>query len=100
MDVNSTEQQVVVFLQSKGIELNDDAIEACHPLPRRNATDRPSIIMRFVSRKHKIALLKEGRKLKGTNVYINEHLTNHNADIAKKARYLRKLKKSSAHLDY
>ena len=31
--------------------------------------------------------------LKGTDVYINEHLTKTNADIAKKARYLRRMKK-------
>ncbi|KAL7381730.1 hypothetical protein ABVT39_010349 [Epinephelus coioides] len=89
----STEQQVVAFLQSKGIELDGNNIEACHPLPRRNASDRPSVIMRFANRKHKIALLKEGRKLKGTDVYINEHLTKHNTDIAKKSRYLKKHKK-------
>ncbi|KAI3370900.1 hypothetical protein L3Q82_007410 [Scortum barcoo] len=86
-------QQVVAFLQSKGIELDGNNIESCHPLPRRKASDRPSIIMRFVNRKHKITLLKEGRKLKGTDVYINEHLTKYNADIAKKARYLKKQKK-------
>ena len=39
--------------------------------------------MRFVNRKLKIALLEQGRKLKGTNVYIKEHLTKHSADIAK-----------------
>ncbi|KAJ8351712.1 hypothetical protein SKAU_G00231880 [Synaphobranchus kaupii] len=93
LDASSTEQQVAVFLQSKGIALDCDNIEACHPLPRRNASDKPVIIMRFVNRKHKIALLKQGKKLKGTDVFINEHLTKSNAEIAKKARYLRKIKK-------
>ena len=46
--------------------------------------------MRFVNRKHKTALLKQGRKLKGTNVFINEHLTKRNADIARKARFMKK----------
>lgn len=46
--------------------------------------------MRFTNRKKKIALLKQGRKLKGTNVFINEHLTKKNADIARIARQLRK----------
>lgn len=39
--------------------------------------------MRFVNRKHKTELLKQERKLKGTNVFINEHLTKRNADIAR-----------------
>lgn len=43
--------------------------------------------------KHKIALLKQGILLKGLEVYLNEHLTKRNADIAKKARLLKKQKK-------
>ena len=93
MDAGSTEQQVAAFLQSKGIHLNCSNIETCHPLPRRNNSDKPAIIIRFVNRKHKIALLREGRRLKGTDVYLNEHLTKRNAEIAKNARYLKKQKK-------
>ncbi len=81
---------MAAFLQEKGIVLNCDNIEACHPLPKRKPSDIPAIIMRFVSRKHKIALVKQGRNLRGMNVFINEHLTKHNADIARKARYLKK----------
>lgn len=98
-ETNSTEQQVVAVLQSKAIEMNSNDVEACHLLPRKNKNETPAIIIRSVNRKHKIAILKEGKKLKGTNVYINEHLTKHNADIAKKARYLRKIKKNSTHLE-
>ena len=89
----STEQQVAAFLQTKGITLDCDNIEACHTLPTKDNNNKPAVIMRFVNRKHKTALLKQGKKLKGTDVYLNEHLTKHNADIAKQARYLRKQKK-------
>lgn len=37
-----------------------------------------------------MALLKQGCKLKGTDVFMNEQLTRKNADIAKKARILKK----------
>lgn len=47
------------------------------------------MILRFVNRKPKNALLKQGCKLKGTNVYMNDHLTQRNAVIARKARFLR-----------
>lgn len=93
VDVSSTEQQVAAFLQSKGIDLNCDNIEACHLLPRRNPTNKPAVIIRFVNRKHKNALLKQGRKLRGSDVFINEHLTKNNAEIARRARYLKKQKK-------
>lgn len=89
LDIRSTEE-VSAFLESKGIELDCNNIEACHLLPRKSATDKPVIILKFVNRKHKLALLKQGRNLKGTNVYMNDHLTKYNADIARKARYLRK----------
>lgn len=89
-DFDSIEQQVITFLDSKGIAVNSCDIEACHPLPRNNKSEKPSIIIRFVNRKHKMALLRQGRKLRGTNVYINEHLTKKNSDIARQARVLRK----------
>ena len=61
-------------------------------MPKKNQLSS-FLYCRFVNRKLKIALLKQGRKLKGINVYINKHLIKHNADIAKPARYLKKQKK-------
>lgn len=92
----SLEQQVLQFFTSKGISVEENGIEGCHSLPRKNQSDKPTIVMRFVNRKHKNLLLKQGRKLRGTNVYVNDHLTKKNADIARKARYLRKLNKIQA----
>lgn len=89
-DDRSAEQQVAAVFHSKGIEVDLNNIEACHPLPRKSDGKTSTIIMRFVNRKHKSALLKQGRKLKGTNVFINEHLTKRNSDIARKARILKK----------
>lgn len=88
-ETQSVEQQVASYLQSRGIEMDLEHIEACHPLPTKNERP-PAVIMRFTNRKKKIALLKQGRKLKGTNVFINEHLTKKNADIARIARQLGK----------
>lgn len=91
-DSTSVEQQVTAFFLSKGIELDGRSIEACHPLPQRTS-DKPTIILRFANRKHKTALLKQKKILRGSDVYLNEHLTKKNADIAKKARFLRKGRK-------
>lgn len=38
----------------------------------------------------------QGRKLKGTNVYMNEHLTKENAEIARAAQHLQKQNKIKA----
>ena len=51
---------------------------------------RPAIIMRFVNRKVKTDLLRQGKKLRGTAVYLNEHLTKKTAEIAREARLLKK----------
>lgn len=95
-DLDSVEQQVVEFLQDKGISINKDNIEACHPFPQKDKSKPAAIIIRFANRKFKINLLRQGKMLKGTNVYLNEHLTKNNADIAKRARYLRKEEKIQA----
>ncbi|KAI9999416.1 hypothetical protein NQD34_018229 [Periophthalmus magnuspinnatus] len=88
-ETHSAEQQVASYLHGRGIEMDLEDIEACHPLPTGNGRS-PAVIMRFVNRKNKLALLKQGRKLKGTNVFMNDHLTRRNAEIAKKARLLRR----------
>ena len=90
---STTEEQVTTFLRDKKINIDTNSIEACHILPTKSQNDKPAIpaiIMRFVNRKHKVELLKQWKKLENTNVYLNEHLTKKNAEIAKKARALKK----------
>lgn len=79
-ETTSTVQQVAT-LESKGITL-----EACHALKIRSPGDKQAIILMFVNHKHKNVMLK----LKGSNVFLNQHLTKINADIARRARQLRK----------
>lgn len=92
LEASSVEHQVAAFLHFKGIALGVGNIEACHPLPRRNVNDPPAVIMRFVHRK-KMELLQQRKKVKGSNVFLNDHLTRKNAEIARKARLLRKQNK-------
>lgn len=95
-DIQSVEQQVIYFMNSKGIKLDERDIEACHPLPRRNSLVKPAVIVKFVNRKRKTEVIKQGKKLKGTNVYVNEHLTKKNSDIARQARMLKRAGKIQA----
>lgn len=85
---SSTEAQVTHFLENKDIHVDRNDIEACHPLPSRNPKAKPVVIVRFSNRKSK--------KLKGTDVYINEHLSKTNADLARRARFLKKDRKVQA----
>lgn len=53
----------------------------------------PPIVVRFANRKGKDDLLRQASKLRGSAVYINEHLTRKNADIERQERSLWKQKK-------
>ena len=88
----SLEQQIHSFLTSKGISLDLNTIETCHPLPRGKEKDKPAILIRFVNQKHKLALMNQRKNLKGSAAYLNDHLTRRNAEISKHARLLRKCK--------
>lgn len=84
LDADCTDQQVDDCLQPKGIQLDGNYIQRCHPLHRTGTSDRAAVILRFTNRKHKSALLKEERKLKGRGVLMDEHLAKDNADTARK----------------
>ena len=89
LDRNSTEEQVVASLKNYGVQLNEANISTCYTISRRGSSDKV-IVLKFLSRKFKTELLKQGRKLKGSNIYLNEHLTKSNATISRRARELRK----------
>ena len=88
----SLENQVIKFFAGHDMILEPSVISACHTLPKKegNTNTNPLIIMRFANRKAKMELLSQARKLKGTNVYLNDHLTKRNAEIARGARILKK----------
>lgn len=97
-ETETLEVQVIQFFGSKDIPIQRNQISACHTLPRnnKNRSTPPAIIIRLINRKDKIALLQQGFKLKGTGVFVNEHLTRKNGNIAYAARQLKKAKKIKA----
>lgn len=95
-EVNKLEDQVVGFLTSKGIQITHDDISACHTLKSRSSSAKQNIIIRLVNRKTKINILRSAKNLRGTNVYINEHLTKNNAELARISRKLKQEGKIAA----
>lgn len=45
LDSNSVEQQQIAFLQANGIEEGNNNIEACHPPPQENKSDKPATVV-------------------------------------------------------
>ena len=64
-------------------------IVAIHKLPSKD-TKISKIIVNLHFHETKYNILKNAKKLKDTGIYINEHLTNINADIFVMAQVLRK----------
>lgn len=87
---NIVENQVIQTLSNKGIHIRDTEISACHTLGKRRQDGTQNVIVRCVSRKTKVHVLKNAKKLKGTGIYVNEHLTKRTGEIARAARDLRK----------
>ena len=95
-EIESLEKQVINFLSEKDFEIDEKDISIVHTL-KSNNTHAPKIIMRMISRKAKINILKQSWKLKETidnrrepKVYLNEHLTRNNSHLYKIARDLKK----------
>jgi hypothetical protein len=90
---NHIEEQVITKLNDHGIRINPDEILACHTLGRQNDDGTHKVIVTFFCRKTKTKTLFNAKKLKGTGIYINEHLTKRNAGLAKQARDMKKQEK-------
>ena len=80
----SLEDKLVTFMNSHEIPLRKEDISECHTLGRRETGREQPIVIRFVSRKSKYMMLANGYKLKNLakRVYINEHLTKKNSNLA------------------
>ncbi|KAJ4919374.1 hypothetical protein JOQ06_022328 [Pogonophryne albipinna] len=90
---DSVETQVLEALNDRGVYLKSEEIEICHTLGKPSESGFQRVIIKLVSRKTKVCMMINAKKLKGTGIYINEHLTKRNADIARTARDLRKRNK-------
>ena len=51
--MQSTESQVLSFLNENGVKLEESEVSACHPLYTKDKSKPPLIVVRFVSRKSK-----------------------------------------------
>ena len=74
--MQNVEKQVLTFLNSKLVTcIESSDISECHSIINKTSNKPDNVIVRFINRKSKIELLKRARVLKGTNIYMNEHLT-------------------------
>ena len=65
--------------------MDSSNISICHPLIGRHSS---SIVLRLKGQKVNLKIPSSAKSLIESDVYINEHLTRHNADLARKASEL------------
>ena len=74
---------LALFNKQIDVPITKNDISVCHTL-------RCDIIVPFVSRQSKTGVMRNAHRLKGTKIYVNEHLTMKNANLAKIAHKLQK----------
>ena len=86
-------ENFVKFCQSKlAITMEGNEILAIHKLRKRRDGIEP-VLVKFNNNAAKVQIMKARKKLKGTEIYINDHLTQRNAELEKKARMLKRSKR-------
>ena len=71
------EKKVIDICKESGIDLNPYDIEACHRLPsgRVNTSNSKRVIVKFVNRKHSVAMLCLKKSINSrSNVYMTNSL--------------------------
>ncbi len=77
--IYETEKVVLGFLNNKlGLKMTPSDIDILHRLGRFSANYDRCVIVKFVSRKSKISVLSQRKKLKGSTISISEDLTSAN----------------------
>ena len=82
-EAGTLEENVLAFLNKHNIPIEKSDVSICHPLKSKGSNS--VILLKCSNRKAKLDVMKNAKKLKGSNVYINEHLTKRNSDLAYKA---------------
>ena len=83
-EAGTLEENVLAFLNKHNIPIEKSYVSICYPLKSKGRNS--IILMKCSNRKAKLDVIKNAKKLKGSNVYINEHLTKRNSDLAHKLR--------------
>ena len=87
---DNKKSEFINFVKNQlNIDIDPYDVVAIHELPNKNK-DIYKTIVKFHFHETKSKIFKNIKKLKDTNIYINDHLTKYNSEIFYKARNLLK----------
>ena len=91
IDENTNTTIIRMAAEKLQVRLEERDIDRSHRLGRKMDDGRPrEIIVKLVSHDTKVNILKSGKRLRGTNIYMNEDMTKYRSSLAFEARQLKR----------
>ena len=76
-------EEILVNLFKEQLELEDISVERAHRAGNKGKNNKRTIVLKLASFKDKLKIIAEARKLKGTNISINEDYSKETLEIRK-----------------
>ena len=95
---NETWEQTEEILQNlfeEKLQLENISVKRAHRVANNEKNNKPTIVVKLASFKDKLKIISEPRKLKGTNISINEDYSEETLEIRKeKWKEVKELRKN------
>ena len=91
-------EEILHNLFKEKLELENISVERAHRAGNREKNNKRTIVLKFASFKDKLKIISEARKLKGTNININEDYSKETLEIRKeKWKEVKELRKNGTY---
>ena len=91
-------EEILHNLFKEKLELENISVERAHRVGNKGKTDKRTIVLKLASFKDKLKIISEARKLKGTNISINEDYSKETLEIRKeKWKEVKELRKNGTY---
>ena len=91
-------EEILHNLFKEKLELENISVERAHRVGNKGKNDKRTIVLKLASFKDKLKIISEARKLKGTNISINEDYSKETLEIRKeKWKEVKELRKNGTY---
>ena len=91
-------EEILHNLLKEKLELENISVERAHRVGNKGKDDKRTIVLKLASFKDKLKIISEARKLKGTNISINEDYSKETLEIRKeKWKEVKELRKNGTY---
>ena len=91
-------EEILWNLFEEKLQLENISVERVHRVDNKEKNNKPTIVVKLASFKDKLKIISEARKLKGTNISINEDYSKETLEIRKeKWKEVKELRKNGTY---